>query len=75
MEPSNYDLTAIRVIASHLEAEVPYDTVSKVLTHEGWVDLVTVFFHQYPQAYLEMCLKHAREIELELDPEGRGVTH
>ena len=61
--PSYYDLVAFRILAKHLDAEVPYLTVSSVLDHQGWVDLMETIYAQYPQAYLALCAKHAGEIQ------------
>lgn len=66
MELSTYDRTAIGVLAAHLQANVPFQTVSKLLNHEGWNDLLETIFQQYPDAFLKMCEPHQREIEAEM---------
>lgn len=61
--PTYYDLTAFRILARHLDAEVPYLTVSSRLDHQGWVHLLETIRAQYPEAYLSLCAKHAGEIQ------------
>ena len=41
-------------ICAALESEVPYDTVSKVLDHTGWMDLVGTLKARWPVAYEAM---------------------
>lgn len=61
--PSYYDLVAFRILAKHLDAEVPYLTVSSVLDAQGWAHLIETIYEQYPQAYQALCAKHAGEIQ------------
>ena len=41
-------------IANRLEDEAPWETVSKVLSHQGWIDVVTTIHATCPDAYEEM---------------------
>jgi len=50
------------VIAGQLENEVPYETVGKLLTHDGWVDVVQTIRKVYPQAFRAMCVRHQAAI-------------
>ena len=74
MELSNFDRAAIRVLTKHLEAEVPFETVSAILTHEGWADLLETIFQHYPNAFLALCANHQREIEEEMSASGGVVA-
>ncbi len=65
-----YDGVAVLVIANHLDSEVPYRTVSGVLSHEGWVDLVQTIRHVYPAAFLAMCAPHQKEIAQAMERVG-----
>jgi hypothetical protein len=47
-------------IAAQLEAEVPYETCSKVLAHDGWVDLVRTIQQTCPRAFIEMIKTYAK---------------
>lgn len=71
-ELSQYDRAAIRILAKHLEAEVPYLTVASLLDHQGWADLLETIFKCYPDAFLALCVPHQREIE-EAMGAGGGV--
>ena len=63
MNAELYDGVAVLVVASHLDAEVPYETVGGMLAHDGWVDLVQTIRTVYPSAFLAMCAQHQAEIE------------
>jgi hypothetical protein len=41
----------IAALADQLEAEVPWKTVSSVLSHEGYIDLIETIHHLSPAAY------------------------
>lgn len=60
---TDYDGIAVIVIAAQLEAEVPYETVGKLLSHDGWVDLVQTLRTMSPQAFLALCADHQGAIE------------
>lgn len=74
MELSQFDRAAIRVLTKHLEAGVPFETVSSLLNHEGWYDLLETIFHCYPNAFLALCAKHQREIEEAMSAEGGVIA-
>ncbi len=45
------DMTDEERIARRLEDEAPWETVSKVLSHEGWLDVVETIKTTAPAAY------------------------
>lgn len=58
-----YHGVAVLVIAGQLEADVPYETVGRLLQHDGWVDVVQTIRRVYPQAYAAMCAQHHAAIQ------------
>lgn len=52
------ELTDIDHIAVRLEDEAPWDTCSKVLSHQGWIDVVTTIKATCPDAYRQMQLTY-----------------
>lgn len=73
--PSYYDLTAFRILAKHLDAEVPYLTVSSILDHQGWLHILRTLFDHYPEAYLALCAKHAGEIQDAMQRVEESIEH
>jgi hypothetical protein len=73
MDASTYDRIAIPIIAKHFEAEVPFHSVSKVLTKTGWQDILETMATVYPSEYLGLCAKYAKEIEAALREQGVTV--
>lgn len=73
MDASAYDRIAIPILAKHLDAEVPFHSVSKVLTDKGWADILETMATVYPGAYMDLCKQHQREIEAALREQGVTV--
>lgn len=67
MKADMYSGVAVLIIANQLESEVPYETVGKLLAHDGWVDVVQTIRKVYPEAIFAMCTRHDAEIQ-------RGLT-
>lgn len=71
MKANLYNGVAVLIISQQLECEVPYETVGKVLAHDGWVDVVQTIRKVYPEAFQAMCARHHVEIQHGL---GVGVA-
>lgn len=63
MKPDLSDAVAVLIISHQLECEVPYETVGKLLEHDGWVDVVQTLRKVYPEAFRAMCAHHHAEIQ------------
>jgi len=76
MKPDMYNGVAVLIISNQLECEVPYETVGKLLAHDGWVDVVQTIRKVYPEAFQAMCAHHHAEIQrvLTVDVADQEVT-
>ena len=45
-------------IAVRIEEEAPWDTCSKVLGHQGWIDVISTIKATCPEAYRQMQLTY-----------------
>lgn len=63
MKVDLYNGVAVLIISQQLECEVPYETVGKVLAHDGWVDVIQTIRKVYPEAFRAMCAHHHAEIQ------------
>ena len=59
-DTATVDTDALEQLAARLEEECPYETVSNVLTHPGWLDLLETIKTVWPEAY-EVMRKDVEE--------------